>query len=415
MRNMANFINRIINHRITHQLSWYTIGQLVVQLFSFFGIIVTSRYLGPTNIGLYSFVQNYLAAFMVITVGMDFYFTWKVAKSENKLREVKEYFGHKLNVTLILSFLGMITAWAILPSDVSFMTTVMFAPLILTSCTAFHLYAIATNRARLIASLQIVAAISLFITKTVLVALRAPLITFIVVNAVDMIIVATLITVVYFSQRNIRQIVAETAYPSLYKTFRFMFEIRMSLIAIALWQLILRIDQLVLATFTNAYSLGIYAAAVKIAEVPNFLAGILYTSLVTHVALITKTDDQLSKRRIRQVLMLYAVIGIAIMACIIITAPIAIQILYGDKFREAIPVLRTYALSIPGMFVTLHYFGVYGARDRHLFQSVVFGLALVLNVALVYVFTPLFGLAGAGFATAIAYNMAAATFYFHVH
>jgi len=407
-------LQKILSMGVFRQLSWYTAGQIFIQVFAFLGVIVTSRYLGPTNVGLYSFVQNYLLAFMTLTAGMDFYFTWKVTKSEERMRDVKEYFGHKLNITLLLSVLGITAAWNILPQDVALMATVMFVPLFLTSCSAFYQYAVATQNARIIATLQVCASAVMLVAKIILVYLQAPLIAFVVVNAIDIVLVGVLLACVFLSHTNIRRVFTESMYPSLWKTMHFIYSIRMSLISIALWQLILRVDQLVLATFNSAYALGIYAAAVKIAEVPNFLAGALYTALVAHIAVFADKEDDYSRRRIRQVLILYAAVGTAIALLILLLAPLAVEILYGSQFLEAIPVLRAYALSIPGMFVTLHYFGIYGARDRHAFQSLVFFGALLLNVLLVYVLTPIFGLQGAALATAIAYSAVAVTFYFNV-
>lgn len=414
MNTLTHYFQRLTTHLIFRQLSWYSIGQVSVQLFSFLGVIVTSRYLGPTNVGLYSFVQNYLSVFMTLTIGMDFYFTWKVAKSDEKAHDLAEYFWHKVNVTSFLTILGVALAWAVLPRDVAYLATIMFVPLVLTSCTAFFQYAVATNNAKAISLLQFTVAALLFIAKATLVFLKAPLIAFVTVNALDTILVGVFLALLYVSKKEIRESMRRISAPSLLASARFIYAIRMSIIAIALWQLILRIDQLVLATFSNAYTLGIYSAAVKIAEVPNFLAGILYTALVTHVALFANKDDVHSKHRIRQVLILYATVGVMIALLVIIAAPYAISILYGSKFMASIPVLRAYALSIPGMFVTLHYFGIYGAKDKHYSQSFIFMLGLILNIALIYVLTPIYGLPGAAIATAIAYTAVALTFYVHV-
>jgi O-antigen/teichoic acid export membrane protein len=414
MQSIPYYFNRIMTHSIFRQLSWYTIGQVAVQIFAFLGVIITSRYLGPTNVGLYSFVQNYLGTFMTVAIGMDFYFTWKVAKSEDKQKDLAEYLGHKLNVTLLLTAVGVAIGWIILPSDVAVLTTVMFVPLIFTSCTAFFQYAVATNNARTIATFQILVALSLFIAKVVLVAVQAKLLAFVIVSALDVTLVATLLGVYYYRDKEIRTVIKESIFPSLVHTTHFMYSIRMSIIAIATWQLILRIDQLVLATFSNAYMLGIYSAAVKIAEVPNFLAGVLYTALVTHVALFAGKDDDFSKHRMQQILFLYVIAGLSIAVIVMLFATPAILFLYGEKFYASIPVLRAYALSIPGMFVTLYYFGVYGARDKHFSQAVIFGAGLALNVLLVYLLTPLYGLSGAAYATAITYTLVAVTFYFHV-
>lgn len=412
MRTIFYYVDRVTKHPLFRQLSWYTVGQIAVQIFSFLGVIATSRYLGPTNVGLYSFVQNYLAIFMTLTIGMDFYFTWKVAKSDNKIKELVEYFGHKFNVTVVLTFIGVGLAWLVLPKDVALLATIMFVPLIFSSCTAFFLYAVATNKANTIALFQIGVSALLFLAKIILVISAAPLIAFIVVNAVDTVLVAMLLGGLYLSKESILNSFKESTFPTLFKTMQFIYSVRMSLIAIALWQLILRVDQLVLATFSNAYTLGIYSAAVKIAEVPNFLAGVLYTALVSHIALFAGNDDTHSKRRVKQVLLLYAFTGLVIATFVFFIAPYAIYFLYGSKFAEAVPVLQAYALSIPGMFVTLHYFGVYGVRDKHFLQSIIFLGGLLLNVALIYILTPLYGLVGAALSTAFVYTLIASIFYF---
>ncbi len=414
MQTISHYFNRITTHSVFQQLSWYTLGQIAVQIFAFLGVIITSRYLGPTNLGLYSFVQNYLGAFMTITIGMDFYFTWKIAKSEQRIQDLGEYVGYKLNITLLLSIIGIGIGWVVLPPDVALLATIMFAPLVLTSCSAFFQYAVATNNARTIAVFQVVSALVLFLTKVFLVASRAPLMDFVAVSALDTVLVFALLGAYYYGRKDIRNQIRSVVFPSLFKTLRFMYSIRMSLIAIAIWQLILRVDQLVLATFSNAYMLGIYSAAVKIAEVPNFLAGVLYTALVTHVALFADKDDAHSKRRIRQVLFLYGAVGLFIAVIVMIFATPAVLFLYGEKFYASIPVLRAYALSIPGMFITLHYFGVYGAREKHFSQSLIFGAGLILNIILIYLLTPIYGLPGAAYATAIAYTIVATAFYFHV-
>jgi O-antigen/teichoic acid export membrane protein len=214
--------------------------------------------------------------------------------------------------------------------------------------------------------------------------------------------------------KEVRQELTKTPFPTVTNTIKFMYSIRMSLIVIVLWQLIVRVDQFLLAAITDAYTLGIYAVAVKIAEIPNFFAGIMYTALIARVSLFAKEEDTHSKVRIRKVLITYFSIGLFFAAIIIITAPLLVHILYGAKFLEAIPVLRAYAISIPGMFLCLHYFAIYGAKDKHFHQSVIFGTGIIINSILIYVLTPIMGVVGAALATSCAYSFVALSFYLHV-
>lgn len=413
MEKIRTYINSSIHRPVVRQFSWYAVGQLAVQIFSFLGVVITSRYLGPSSLGLYSFVQNYLGIFMMITTGMDFYFTWKIAKSEDTVRDLMEYLGHKMYVTLILSIIGILIGWKILPHDLAILVTIICLPLCLNSFTAFLQYAIISNKAKLVALTQFWAGMIIFACKVVLVYFKAPLIMFIGVSAGDTVLMVTILAFLFLQKKDFRCNLLQVRIPSILSTFKFMYSIRMSIVVIALWQLILRIDQLVLATFSNAYTLGIYAAAVKIAEVPNFFAGILYTSLITHVAVIATKEDFNSKRKVRKVMFIYLVLGFLISFAIIIFAPLLVKVLYGSKFTDAISVLRVYSLSIPAMFLSLHYVAVYGAKEKYLQQSLIFSIGIVLNIILIYSLTPLIGLTGASLATVISYSLV--SFFFYIH
>lgn len=414
MNAVSLHIKTILERPIFRELSWYTSAQIIVQGFSFFGVIVVSRYLGPSQLGLYAFVQNYVGAFLTIAGGMDFYFTWKIAKSANHLTDVRGYMGHKINVYVALSIIGIISAWLVLPRDVAFFVTIMLTPVFIQSLNIFSLYAVATSRAKLISVVQILTSGILFILKISLVHLGASLVWFVAVSMIDLILTGAIISFYFFRSPEWRAAFSSFRVPPFLSSVIFFFSIRASIIAIVFWQYLLRVDQLVLATFSNAHTLGIYSAAVKVAEVPNFLAGVLSTALVSRIAYISTKEDVSSKNKLEKMIIYYLAAGIGIAILVIIFAPLAINILYGAKFIESIPVLRAYALTIPGMFLTYFFIGIYGARDRYHHQAVIFGVSLVVNIILIYLLTPLYGLVGTALATAIAYTSAALGFYINL-
>lgn len=410
---MVVFFKKNLKTNVFKQLSWYTAAQIVVQVVAFLSAIVVSRYLGPTNLGLYSFVQNYVASFLTVIAGMDFYFVWKLAKSENYYKDVHVFVGHKLNIYLVIILAGISSAWIILPNDVAVMVTIIIAPVFLQSFTVFSLYTAVINRAKLLSVVQVITSVMLFLVKVFLVFLKAPLYAFVVVAAVDLVLGGVIFCCYYFRDQIWRDSFSHK-FPSFINSFSFLYTIRLSIIALASWQLLLRVDQLILATISNAYTLGIYSAAVKVAEVPNFLAGVLSTVLISRIAHVSLHSDSLSKDKLKKMMLVFLGTGSFIALGIIIFAPFAIHILYGVKFLDSVSVLRVYALSIPGMFMNYFFLGMYGARDKHYYQFVIFGTALVLNVVLVYILAPMFGLVGVALATSIAYTASAIGFYINI-
>lgn len=407
------FLKTFKNRPIFRELSWYGAAQVVGQLFAFLGVIIISRYFGPIKLGLYSFVQNYTGLFLAVMSGMDFYFQWKIARSEDKQKDVVGYFGNKMTIGITFSALGIILGFIVLPQDVAIMTAIILSPLWLHACSAFSLYAFATQRAKLISLFQILTTVISFIAKVVLVFLKAPLVAFVVVASFEIVLSTVLIAAYIATLPEWRASVKGFVFPTIIKAFVFLYTIRASVFAMALWQILLRADQLVLATFSNAYTLGIYASAVKIAEVPNFLAATIYVALVSRVVHIVSTQEETSKMRMRKIMYSYIGISSLISFGIIITAPLLVKILYGSQFLESIPVLRMYAFSIPGMFLFFFFFSVYGARDMFKYQATVFAASIVINAALIYTLTPIFGLVGTAMATVVAYSLASSLFYVH--
>lgn len=392
-------------------MSWYFVAQVVVQIAAFFSVIMIARYLGPINLGLYSFVQNYVGAFLAVVGGMDFYFIWKIAKSEHRLAEVREYIGHKIDIYIIFSIIGIALAWTVLPGDLAFMVTIMLAPIFLQSLNVFSLYAVATSRAKLMAGVQIFSATALLFLKLSLVLVKAPLYLFIAVSTIELVLSGIILAFYFLRDPEWKKTFASFKLPFFLDSFAFFYSIRVSILALIFFQLLLRIDQLILATISNAYTLGIYSAAVKIAEVPNFLAAILSTALVSRVAQISAQGDAESKEKIRRIMLAYLIVGCVIAVGVILLAPIIVHILYGAKFVDSVSVLRAYAVSIPAMFMNYFFLSMYGAGNRYLYQASVFSVCLAANIILIYLLTPLYGLVGTAFATALAYTIAALSFY----
>jgi len=409
-----NLFKNLFNQEIFKQLSWYTFAQIVVQGSAFLSAIIVTRYLGPINLGLYSFVQNYVGTLLTVGGGMDFYFTWKIAKSDNHFRDVQQFIGYKFSIYILLTIFGLLSAWLILPRDIAFMISIMLVPACINSLSVFSLYLTATDRARFMSMIQIVSSVSLLLIKIVLVLLKSPLYHFVIVAAVDSAIGGVLILIILIRMSEWQYFLRSFKIPSFIKSISFLYSIRLSIIAIIFWQLLLRVDQLILATFSNAYTLGIYSAAVKIAEVPNFLAGVLSAALISRMAYISTREDEESKKKLQKIMSSYFLVGSLIALGIIIFAPLAIHILYGNKFIDSVAVLRAYSLSIPFMFMNYFFLGMYGARDRQHHQIGIFGFAVFINILLVYVLTPRFGLTGTALATASAYMVAALGFYFNL-
>lgn len=399
--------------KIPKEISWYTTAQLITQLCAFIGVSLISRYLGPTNLGLYSFAQNFIGIFLSCVNGLELYFTWQVAKSDRSIQETKKFFGHKLHITLLITILAAILSYSYLPSDVALLCTMMSLPLFLHSLTAFVVYSNAKNNAKVYAQSQIWAAIILLVGRIALVLVKAQLVYIVLLSSIELILTASFVTYHYLSQKQWSQEFFKYKLPRFLETLKLMVKIRFSISAFVLWQLILRIDQLILATFAGAYTLGIYSAATKIAEVPNFIAGILYIYTIPKFS--TDVEKYAGSNvsffiKYRKIVLSYLIISITISFCLILFAPQAIHIVYGAEYQDSIYILRLYALSIPPMFLTYFFFSLYGSENRYKLQSFIFGISLIINIVVIKAFNYWYGLPGVAISSFISYSVLVSIF-----
>jgi PST family polysaccharide transporter len=393
-------------------VSWYTLAQIVVQGVGFLSAVIVSRYLGPVNLGIYSFALTYTTSFMAIIAGIDFYCTWQLAKSTEKERDVWMFVGHKINLYSILTILALVVGYIALPKTIFIFIAILVLPLFLQSLSIFTLYAAATERARLLALTQISSSVFLFIIKFILVQNEASLYPFFAVAAADLIING-LILFVYFIKKPLwKEALSRQPMPRCKETFTFVWKIKTSLAALASWQLLLRGDQLFLAAITSASTLGLYSASTKIAEIPNFLAGVLSTALIQKITYATTTASyREGKKSLLKMVFLFFGIGLLIAITIIILAPFLVSFIYGDAFSESASILKVYALSIPALFLNYLFLGIFASKQNHSLQMKVFTAALILNAALIIFLTPLFGAEGTALGTVISYSFAALIFY----
>lgn len=166
----------------------------------------------------------------------------------------------------------------------------------------------------------------------------------------------------------------------------------------------LRLDQIILFSVMNEKALGLYAAAVKIVEIPNFiptnLLSVIYPVMsasytVSHME-FNKLCDLAFKYM--SILCLPLAFGIAVLSDRII------ELIYGRDFSEAALPLSLLAVSIVFVFLGSLHSNILMASglQRYLAFFTLFGACLsgVFYVWLI----PKFGVTGAALATSISYS-----------
>lgn len=164
-----------------------------------------------------------------------------------------------------------------------------------------------------------------------------------------------------------------------------------------------RIDQVFIKNLIDARSVGIYDAAVRIAEVWYIIPSIVVTALFPAIINAKKISTELYYSRLKNLALLLITLAIVISVPITLLASPLIYTLYGSAFSGGIIILRVYVWATLGVFLgqlVINFLIAENYRKTLFFVSLI---PMVMNVVLNILWIPHYGIAGAAYATLVSY------------
>jgi O-antigen/teichoic acid export membrane protein len=170
--------------------------------------------------------------------------------------------------------------------------------------------------------------------------------------------------------------------------------------------LYMRIDQIMLASMASEREVGLYAAAVRLAEAWYFIPSVIVPSIFPNLLATRQQDEKAFYTKLQSLYNTMAIIAYAISIPTMLLSSWIIHIFFGPGYSDAAPMLAVLIWST--LFVNL---GI--ARSSFLtamnwahlhFMTVGFGC--IVNIALNLVFIPFYGGLAASISTFIAYGFA---------
>jgi PST family polysaccharide transporter len=166
-----------------------------------------------------------------------------------------------------------------------------------------------------------------------------------------------------------------------------------------------RIDQIMLKHMIDASAVGLYDAAVRIAEiwlfVPGLIASVLFPAII-HGKKVSPVEYRNRLLALSGITILFS-ITIALIFSLLAT-PITL-LLYGKTYIQSGAVLQIYVWS--SVFAALDSVLRFHLLAEHMYKTVLFLTASVAatNIILNLVLIPTFGITGAAWATLLAYTL----------
>lgn len=239
--------------------------------------------------------------------------------------------------------------------------------------------------------------------KAALILTKAPLVAFIWMLSGDILILSVGYILVYQKQvgdlrlwRFDRQLAGEL--------FKKSWPLAFSALFVTLY---MKIDQLMIDAYLGKQALGIYSPAVNLSEAWYFVPVAIVTSLFPAIMHIRASNPQKYKQRLQNLYDLMVGISVAVALVTTLAAPWIFEFLYKPEFREGAQVLTIHIWA--GVFIALNL-----ANGQFLLAEGMTGLMLLrsllgamINIALNILWIPDFGMAGAAYATVVAYASSA--------
>ena len=378
--------------------SWLFLEQVARMVVGLFVSVWLIRYLGPDRYGILSYAQSLVILLgAVATLGID----------QILIRElVRKHYrpGALLGTALALKLTGATLVLLILLTATTFSDTepiIRLLVVIIASGTLFKsvdvigLYFDSQVRSKFTVSAKLFGFVVLTITKVVLLLTEAPLVAFAIIIACESVLYAGSLVYYYRKLRpQIRgwSIDRSLVGPLLAQSWPLIF----SGIAINIG---MRIDQIMLKSYLDTTSVGVYAAGVKLAEVFNFLPIVVGQSLFPKiVSMDLEKEAHKIRRMIRDIF--YLLVGVALFVNLV--SYYAVTLLYGEEYRLSYQVVNVLVWTVP--FI---YLGIITSRlliKSNDSQGVFIrqGLVALTNVGLNLWFIPNYGIVGSAWATLLA-------------
>lgn len=338
-------LKKVLKKKIVKDAAFLSASHLVVQLCGLCGSLLTFRYLGPSNIGVTAFLQNYLTLFVTLFSGIDLYANWKIAASSRWGKKVAEYTLFKFVLVFLASILFLVTAKLFFPEDIFLLSGISLIPLFASIFGPYVFLIQFQNKIKLQSIAMVTSAVLLLLLKCLAVYFHLSLIYFIFITSLDGILLAV---AAYFSLRRFTDSVnLMSAY---YEGVLILKRSVFSVLYVYSWFFIIKIDQLFLPLFLSIDKLGLYSSAVKVTELANVFVVLLQSLLVPRVASLYEGKD--SYRNMIVGLSVYFSFSVCISFLLSFFSPVWIFLLFGDKFQASSAILTVYAWTLPGIFIT---------------------------------------------------------------
>ncbi len=399
---LKNLILRTRSSRAIKDASLLLILQVVTQANNLIATLAVTRYLGPNNMGVLAFTQTFVGFTFLLNAGLDNYYIWELASNPGKKQSIiSRNFSTKIIVNSISVVVGIIILFLMNASlqETLLVVASLTVAFISSSVGFLGTFMIVEKKVQEYFRAAMFTTFTIITLRLLGVYFHLPVSYFMMVLIGETLVLVLYLRIFGFVHLGYLKVLTKNI---LHTAGKELFSARYYIGIVLASLLFARADQLFIKEFLTTSDLGLYSAAVRVAELPMVFIGVLTSVIMPR---ITIANGEKNRSRIALIsAFIFAGSGIALMFLFIFFGGLFIHIIYGSQFLSATPILAIYALGLPGLWIN-NFAGLIFSSYRRVHYALYVAMAGgVVSVFLLSVLIPRYGLEGAAMSTAISYT-----------
>jgi len=379
---------------------------------SFVVTIFVVRYLGPKEFGLFSYALSFFWLFgSLSTFGLEAITTREIVKYPDKKDEIN-------GTVFFLRLAGSVSAIIIIAVTLfltgeetytAILILILSGSFLFQSFSEIEYYFRGIVKAKYNAYALSASVILSSALKVIFILIKAPLIYFVFAVVFEYVALAVGLVLVYqhFKLSIFSWKYSKTIASSLLKDS---WPLALSGIVVMIY---VRIDQIMIKNMMSVEAVGYYSAAVRLCEAWYFIPVTLCNSIFPAIVNAKNVSQEFYNNRMQKLYDLLTWLAIGIAVPVTVFSSQIIDLLFGNEFSPAAPVLTIYIWAGVAVFL-----GV--ASSQYLINENLTKLSfsrnfigMILNIVLNFILIPKFGIIGSAVATLISYSLIILTLAFH--
>ena len=405
-------IGRWDNHglkRYTANTLWALSSRTISIVVAFFVTIYLVRYLGPENYGQLSYAVSFVGLFSIIaSLGLDNILYRDLIKYPDKRDAyLGTAFTLKLSAGAIAALLAISSAVIFSNNDVSQLVIFILAGTFIFNAFNVVSYEFQADVAQKYLSIvTLIVVLTLNVLKLLVVLFNQGILYIGLILLLEAVMYSALLMYIrlrrygsirgwYFS-KNIAVSLLRDSWPFIFIA--------------AFTTIYVRIDQVMLKPLVDSSAVGLYDAAVRIAEVWLFVPAIIASSLFPAIVNARASSVQEYRKRLIVLAIFMIIIGVSVALPVSLLAEPIMVLLYGSAFAASATVFAVYVWAgiWASLDIVVRYFLI--AENKRTLIFVTSFSTAVLNILLNLYLIPKYGIAGAAWSTFISYAILALPF-----